>query len=91
MPNDVVSYTYTKPSPLPQLAIDRSGLHEQRSRFPLAPCYASPLAASPTVCPRISFTQRLSPSKKALMSHTRSPASSELLSLVLTTPSQTYR
>ena len=91
MPNDVVSYTYTKPSPLPQLAIDKSGLHEQRSRFPLAPCYASPLVASPTVCPRISFTQRLSPSKKALMSHTRSPASRELLSLVLTALSHAYR
>ncbi len=89
--SEVVSYTYTNPSPLPQLAIDRSGLHEHRSRFPLAPCYASHARATPTVCPRINFTQRLSPSKNALMSHTRSPASSEWLSLHLTSPTEGYR
>ena len=39
IPNVVVSYTYTNPSPLPHVAIAKSGLHAHRNKFPLFPCY----------------------------------------------------
>lgn len=87
--SEVVSYTYTNPSPLPGSSPSTGrGSTSTAASSRWLPATPHTPRATPTVCPRISFTQRLSPSKNALMSHTRSPAYNEWLSLRLTSPQE---